>query len=91
MKTFNIHLKSRDGLTLTIVLADQQYKIIYDGGIIGALTFKDNTHQFVQADEVVPGQLPLFEYKKTNDSKGSEPLSLRQRDIDEIADQIRQV
>ena len=88
MKAFNIHLSSKNDLALTILFADEQYKIIYDGGIIGALSFQGNTHQFIKAEDVVPGQLPLYDYKKTNENTPIEPLELRQNEIEEIATHI---
>lgn len=88
MDAFNIHLSTRNELTLTIQLADGQYKIIYDGGIIGAITLHDNNHQFIPAEDVAPGQLPLYDYKKTNENITREPLVLKKYEIEEIAAQI---
>jgi len=89
MKAFNIHLPSENNLTLTILFADKQFKIIYEGGIIGALKFKANSHQFIPAEEVVAGQLPLYDYKKTYENLDTEPFDLNETRLEEIAAQIR--
>jgi hypothetical protein len=89
MKAFNIHLASKNGLALTIAFADQQYKIIYDGGIIGALTLTGDNYTPVAEEDIIAGQLPLYDYKKTNEATDTEPLKLGKSEYEEIAEQIK--
>lgn len=90
MKAFNIHLASKNSLALTIPFADNQYKIIYDGGIIGGLKLDKADYKFIPQEEVIPGQLPLYDYKKTNENIDNEPLVLNDSEIKEIVEQIKQ-
>lgn len=89
MKAFNIHVPSENNLTLTILFADKQFKIIYEGGIIGALKIKASGYEFISAEEVVPGQLPLYDYKQTNENLNGDPFILNDQNLNEIAEQIR--
>ena len=89
MKAFNIHVPSENNLTLTILFADKQFKIIYEGGIIGALRIAANDYQFIPAEKVVPGQLPLYDYKQTNENLDNEPFILNDQNLNEIVEQIR--
>ena len=91
MEAFNIHLANKDNLALTILFADEQYKIIYDGGIIGALTFEGNQHHFIPQEDVEPGQLPLYDYKKTNESITTQAFIPTEKEIKEIAEEVKKV
>lgn len=89
MKAFNIHVPSENNLTLTILFADKQFKIIYEGGIIGGLKFSTDGYHLIPAEEVIPGQLPLYDYKKTNENLDTKPFIFNDQNLKEIAEQIQ--
>jgi hypothetical protein len=66
MDPFNIKIE-REGqeVTLTILPTDDgYYKVIYYGGILGAITKDDqaNTWSQVPEDEIIAGELPLYHH-----------------------------
>lgn len=70
MEVFNIKIGFGDNeLTLTILPAEEYYKVIYYGGILGAVRLEsDNeTWEKVPDEEVEPGDLPLYKHDLTAD------------------------
>ncbi|RYG05195.1 MAG: sugar phosphate isomerase/epimerase [Chitinophagaceae bacterium] len=59
-----------------------------EGRIIGSHLKDIKTFDDLKAEDVVPGQLPLYDYKKTNENIATETLKLRPNEIEEIATQI---
>lgn len=64
MEPFNIKIEYHDrDVTLTILPEPDHkgyYKIIYFGGILGALYFDGEDWVMVQPEDVVAGDLPLY-------------------------------
>jgi len=59
MEAFNIKINvAAKETTLTILPQDDEYKIIYYGGIIGALKQQNSHFTFVKPEDAVPGTLP---------------------------------
>ena len=57
-------------MTLTILPTDDgYYKVIYYGGILGAITKEDNSNNWTQVpeDEVIAGELPLYHHIDEDD------------------------
>ena len=92
MEPFNIRIE-REGqeVTLTILPTDDgYYKVIYYGGILGAVT-KSNNWSKVPDEEVIAGELPLYHHVDEDDRLElvfDETLS---QDIGEEIDQERHV
>ncbi|WP_432710874.1 hypothetical protein [Pedobacter sp.] len=71
MEPFNIRIE-REGqeVTLTILPTDEgYYKVIYYGGILGAIRKEAQTNQWthVPDDEVIAGELPLYHHVDEDD------------------------
>lgn len=47
-------------VTLTIVPQDDYFKVIYFGGIMGAVRLVDADWQLIDAEEIEAGDLPLY-------------------------------
>lgn len=73
MEAFNIkiNIKGKE-TTLTILPEKNEYKIIYFGGIIGALQPKADDFDFIKPGDVSPGSLPIYKYKQA-ESTATEP------------------
>jgi hypothetical protein len=85
MEPFNIKINVvNKEVTLTILPQDEEYKIIYFGGIIGALRPDDDHFKFIKPEYVTPGSLPLYEYKQPESLVEEVELSL----TDELLKQI---
>jgi hypothetical protein len=71
MEPFNIKIE-REGqeVTLTILPTDDgYYKVIYYGGILGAVKKEENTRTWTKVpdDEVIAGELPLYHHVDEDD------------------------
>lgn len=89
MKVFNIKIGFGDNeLTLTILPAEEYYKVIYYGGILGAVRLEsDNeTWEKVPDEEVEPGDLPLYKHDLTADRLD---VVLDEHTIQRIGEEIR--
>lgn len=60
---FNIRIGyGEKEVTLTILpVRDNYYKVIYYGGIMGAVCFNGDEWNLIEKEEVEPGDLPLYE------------------------------
>lgn len=88
MDAFNIKISTQEKeVTLTILPKDDEYHIIYFGGIIGALTINDETYTFIEPEKLKAGELPLYDYKKGEITE--EELILNQSHIHQIFERIR--
>lgn len=70
MEVFNIKIGfGANEVTLTILPAEEYYKVIYFGGILGAIRLEDDneTWEKVPDEEVDPGDLPLYKHDLTAD------------------------
>jgi hypothetical protein len=91
MEPFNIRIphKGRE-ITLTIQPEKDYFKIIYYGGIVGAIKNYDTDWELVAADEMEPGNLPLYDYKMGY-GDNHEQLELNLLEINQIAGEIENV
>lgn len=69
MEPFNIKIEDQDEeITLTILPADEgYYKVIYYVGILGAVRSLGNRWEQVPPEEVIAGELPLYEADKAGE------------------------
>ncbi|WP_131539336.1 hypothetical protein [Pedobacter nototheniae] len=87
MNPFNIHIiHKQHNLTLTILPEDDYYKIIYFGGIIGAIRNRGTEWELVPEDEIEPGDLPPFDYQHNEQNRPE--LHLNTLEINQIAGEI---
>ena len=67
MDPFNIKVSYQDQVvSLTILPETAYYKIIYYGAIVGAVRKVASDWKAVPAEEIAPGDLPLYDYKQSN-------------------------
>ena len=71
MEPFNIKIEQEgQEVTLTILPTDDgYYKVIYYGGILGAIRKEVNTNNWTKVpdDEVIAGELPLYHHIDEDD------------------------
>lgn len=71
MEAFNIRIGyGENEVTLTILpTSDGYYKVIYYGGILGAVRLEDDMESWekVPDDEIIAGDLPLYKHDLTAD------------------------
>ncbi len=71
MEAFNIRIGyGENEVTLTILpTSDGYYKVIYYGGILGAVRQEDDMESWeeVPDDEIIAGDLPLYKHDLTAD------------------------
>lgn len=92
MEAFNIKINvAAKEITLTILPQDDEYKIIYFGGIIGALKQGKNHFDFVKPENVVPGTLPLYKYKQTESAAAEAELKLTKVVLTAIINEVELV
>ena len=62
MKPYNIKISyGKDEVTLTILPSGEYYKVIYYGGILGGVCFDGKDWDLLDADQIIAGDLPLYE------------------------------
>ncbi|MFD0941498.1 hypothetical protein [Pedobacter boryungensis] len=88
MEPFNIHIQNNDEqVTLTVIPEKDYFKLVYFGGIIGAIKESEGEWELLEEDEIEPGLLPLFNYKNgVNNEELKFELSLPK--INQIAAEI---
>jgi len=66
MEPFNIRLKcNSDEITLTILPGKPNiYKVIYYGGVLGAIRFDHDEWTLIPRDQLEAGNLPFYEQGK---------------------------
>ncbi|WP_158799737.1 hypothetical protein [Pedobacter sp. L105] len=70
MEVFNVKIGfGENELTLTILPTDNYYKVIYYGGVLGAIRPEDNhaSWEKVPDEDVEAGDLPLYKHDLTAD------------------------
>jgi hypothetical protein len=68
MTAFNIDIELDDQqITLTIIPKDDYFKIVYSGGILGAIRKQESDWILLEAEEIEPGELKPLDYKQTED------------------------
>ncbi|RDC56149.1 hypothetical protein DU508_11050 [Pedobacter chinensis] len=86
MTSFNVHIDHNgDNLTLTIIPKEDYFKIVYFGGILGALRKQGTDWILMEESEIDPGELAPFDYKLTPDGVH---ISLDSHEINQISEQI---
>ena len=89
MDAFNIKIETEEKeITLTILPKDDEYRIIYFGGIIGALTINGENYTFIDPEDLEAGDLPLYEYKKGEITE--DEFRLNNSRIHQIFEKIRE-
>jgi len=87
MEPFNIRIPHKGKeITITIQPENDYYKIIYYGGIVGAIRNHGTDWELVAEEEITPGDLPLYDYKMGHDDH--EKLELQLFEINQIAGEI---
>ncbi|HTM99488.1 MAG TPA: hypothetical protein VL088_12115 [Pedobacter sp.] len=87
MEPFNIHIHQNDKeITLTVLPENNYFKLIYFGGIIGAIRELDGEWELLPEEEIEPGGLPFYEDKKSFTDQPELILSLPK--INQIAAEI---
>lgn len=82
MDVFNIKVAYHgDDITLTVAKSAHEFRIIYNGGIIGAIRQKETDWEWLPEDEITPGELPLLSEKQ---GFANEKLPLGLPDINHI-------
>lgn len=90
MEPFNIKINvAEKEITLTILPQDDEYKIIYFGGIIGALRQENDNLNFIRPEDVVPGSLPLYKYKQTDSAAAETELKLTNEVLRTIKSEVQ--
>lgn len=90
MEPFNVHIRNNEEeITLTILPEQDYYKIIYFGGIIGAIKEVDGEWELLTEDEIEAGDLPFYDYKHGIDNQPKLELDLPK--INQIAAEIGNV
>ncbi|MDQ0638677.1 hypothetical protein QF042_002242 [Pedobacter sp. W3I1] len=86
MTAFNIEIDHNDqAITLTIVPKDDYFKIVYLGGILGAIRKQESDWILLKAEEIELEELAPFDYKLT---ENSHHLSLGVAEINQISGAI---
>ncbi len=88
MEPFNIRITHYGKeITLTINPENDYFKIIYYGGIVGAIKKVGEQWELLKEEDIEPGGLPLYDYKKGygDDHK---KLELQLPEINLIAEEI---
>lgn len=85
---FNIKIDHKGKeLTLTIIPEEDYFKIVYFGGIIGAIRKTGSEWELMETEEIEPGDLPWYEYKQSYTEEEPE-LRLSLPEINRIAGAI---
>lgn len=86
MEPFNIKIwLTEQPITLTVLPTSDYYKIIYFGGILGAITFKNKQWKLVPPEEVEAGDLPPYH---NNTDEIRKEIVLNEQNIQKIGEEI---
>ena len=91
MEVFNVKIGfGENELTLTILPTENYYKVIYYGGVLGAIRPEDNHSSWVKVpdEEVEAGDLPLYKHDLTADRLD---IVLDEYTVNLIGEEIRAV
>ncbi|RZK59800.1 MAG: hypothetical protein EOO91_03895 [Pedobacter sp.] len=92
MQPFNIKIKTvGQEITLTVLPQDDEYKIIYFGGIIGGLRQENDELHFIKPEDVIPGGLPLYKYKQADSTAAEEEIKLTKEVLLAIKNEVKSV
>jgi len=87
MEPFNIHINNNDeDVTLTVLPENNYFKLIYYGGIIGAIKELNGAWELLPEDKIEAGGLPFYDYKHGIAKEPKLQLSLPK--INQIAAEI---
>ncbi|WP_316771521.1 hypothetical protein [Pedobacter frigiditerrae] len=90
MEPFNIKISDiGKEITLTILPQDDEYKIIYFGGIVGGLKQENNELHFIKPEDIIPGSLPLYKYKQADSTAAEEELKLTNNVLEAIKTEVQ--
>lgn len=90
MKPFNIQIQhNNEEVTLTILPEHDYYKIVYFGGIIGAIKELNGQWELLAEEEIDAGSLPFYDYKHGVDDQPK--LELHLPLVNQISGQIENV
>ena len=90
MEPFNIRILHKDEeLTLTILPEKDYFKVVYFGGIVGAMKEVDGAWVLLPEEDIEAGDLPFYDYKMSVDDQPKLELSLPK--INQIAAEIENV
>lgn len=90
MEPFNIHIQNdNQEITLTVLPESDYFKLIYFGGIIGAMRESNGEWELLPEEEIEPGALPFYDYKHGIDEQPKLELSLPK--INQIAAEIENI
>ncbi|MEJ5995821.1 hypothetical protein WG904_15430 [Pedobacter sp. Du54] len=90
MQPFNIHIQNNEEeITLTIIPEKNYYKIVFYGGIIGAIEAFEGGWKLLEEEEIEAGDLPFYDYKHGVDNQPKLELNLPK--INQIAAEIENV
>ncbi|WP_449437119.1 hypothetical protein [Pedobacter steynii] len=83
---FNIKIGyGQNEVTLTILPQDDYFKVIYFGGIMGAVGYADADWTLIDPEKIAPGDLPMY----TPDLKGERlKVILNEATVDAIGKEI---
>jgi len=86
MEPFNIKISIADSqITLTILPTSTYYKVIYYGGILGAVALVNNQWELVASENVEAGDLPPYH---NNSDDGRKEIELNEKNIRLIGEEI---
>jgi hypothetical protein len=86
MTAFNIEIEHNDQrITLAIIPKDDYFKIIYFGGILGAIRKQGSDWILLEAAEIEHEELLPFDYKL---NEGSDHISLGVAEVNQISGAI---
>lgn len=87
MEPFNIKIRyGQNEVTLTILpTAHGYYKVIYFGGILGAVHQHSEGWQLVPEDELIAGDLPMYTSDLSNDHV---EIILNEHTVEKIGEEI---
>ena len=90
MEPFNIRIQNNEeAVTLTVLPEKNYFKIVYYGGIIGAIKEFDGGWELLAEEEIEVGDLPFYDYKHGVDDQPKLELNLPK--INQIAAEIENV
>jgi len=90
MKPFNIKIGyGAKEVTLTVLpTADQQFKLIYYGAVLGAVKYNHDCWELIEQDQLEAGDLPYYHHDVNS---GNVNVILNPATVDEIGEEIEHI
>lgn len=83
METFNIEVPyAGEEVTLTVMRSDDKFRLVFNGGIIGALQQQETDWEWLEEEDILVGELPFLKDKM---GLNDESLPFGLPDINHIA------